>query len=446
MKTSKAESLINYEISNFTFPEVKSINLSKNQKLFIYNDNSQSLVFIDIIFHGGAYFDNIPGLSHFSAQLLKRGTKKRKSLQIAEETDKLGIKLSFSAERDYIKAGIICLRDFIDKAVDILSDCIFNSVFHNDEIKRYKLQNIAEIDQELADPSYISGLALNQSMFKKHPYSNPLIGNVDSIKSISQNDCIRWHNQLLNSPKIHIIASGNINNKKIINLISKYFKFKFSGSQPKLITKNKLRKVNKLVICEKEDINQVVLRFGRIIIDLHHKEYPAMKFLNTLFGGFFMSKLNILLREKLGYTYGIYSYLNTLKCTSVQVISTSVNKNSTKDSVNKISSEIIKLGSKKLTQKEFFITRQFLLGSFLRSTETSLQIAKLLRNLVINDLPLNYYNEFYKKIKSLTIDELFESQKKYYKPEGFTLSAVGDPIYISNKLNDFGLKEYFKPQ
>lgn len=431
---------IDYNIPEFKFPIYETVRISDKLSLFLVIDNTQLLSSIKVIFPLGGFHEKTAGLACFSSKIATRGTASRSSKQIANEIETLGAMLNSSEEWDYTSFSIVSLNEFIGKAVDILSDCVFNPVFSEDEITKFKTKHIADIEQEMAESSYMAGITLNKQMFRDFPYGHELIGNRDSIMSISRNDCLDWHNSLLSSDEIYIIATGNFDGINIVELIRKKFDFskdnKPNGKaenigMPKAVSKNKI------IVTEKSDMEQTTFRIGRFTENITHPDFQALQFINTIYGGFFLSRLNELLREKLGYTYGISSYINPKKYTSVQVISTSVNKDASVDTINKIVEQMDILNKNRIAESELVLARQYLLGSFLRSLETPYQISALVKNLIIQKLPSDYYDKFFQSIKDISVERLFECQQKYYKSEGLIISAVGEEGFIAKELDTF---------
>jgi len=431
MKGIKKTVPINSKIPDFKFPHYVKISINKNITLFAIEDSSQPLTNIEILFPVGAYSEEIPGLSYFSSQMLKRGTKRRKSMQIAEEFDRLGATLSISSNWDYTKAGFTCLEPYSEKCLDILFDCIFNSTFPKNEIDGFKIKHIADIEQEMADPSYLADIAFNHAVFGRHPYGHPMIGTKSTVNNIKRSDCINWYDKFLEFDNVNIIVSGNFNISRLINLFKKYFSDSITPKS-KDIEKNFIYRngANKIIIKNKKDSEQTNLRIGKPTITRNHPDFPGLQFANTVFGGYFMSRLNKLLREDLGYTYGVSSYVNSKKFASIFVVSTSIKKQATSDTIKKILEQTKLMGIKKISEEEYILVRQYLLGSFIRSTETCRQITGLIKNQIVNNLDENYYNTFYQKVKDISIEEIYECQKKYFTTSDLIITAVGDKKVI----------------
>ncbi|MFH1051443.1 MAG: pitrilysin family protein [bacterium] len=434
---NKFKAPINPEIPDFEFPQFEKILINEDITLYAVHDDFQPLVSFTVLFPLGANSEKNAGISYFSSQMLKRGTKKRSSSQIAEEFDKLGASLNISSDWDYTKAGFTCLGNYFSDCIEILSDCIYNSNFSDDEIERLKTKHLADIEQETADPSYTADISLSKGVFGNHPYGHPMIGTKRSIKTIENIDCLSWYDELLSSEKINIVVSGTFKIEQVIKLVHKNFKVKAEENKhsKKLILFDKNIE-NKIIIKNKRDSEQTHLRIGKLTISRNNPDFPAYQFANTVFGGFFLSRLNKLLREELGYTYGVSSYINSKKLASISVVSTSINKDASADTVKKVLEQMNLMKNEKISEEEYILVRRYLLGSFVRGIETSRQIAGLVRNQIVAELSDDYYTNFYNRIKELTIDEIFDCQKKYFSTSGLVITAVGDKKLLEKSLDN----------
>ncbi|MGA2298899.1 MAG: pitrilysin family protein, partial [FCB group bacterium] len=432
-------------IPEFRFPEYKVIKFSDKINLYAIEDNKQNLISIKFMVHRGAYHDSIEGLSYFCSQLLTRGTSKMTAQQISEAVDSIGAGLNSSCSWDVTSINITSMFDFTDKSLNILFDCVFNSVFSEEEIKRFKTKHISEIEQKLAEPDYLASLAFAKAMFSGSNMGHSLLGTKESINSIKRKDCLQWYEELLHKSKISIIAIGNILSEYVLDYLPKYIDNTFLrenkiARQPK----PKPIKTNRIVIVNKEKSFQTVLRIGKKTIGRQHQHYPAVQIVNTIFGGFFLSRLNNILREKLGYTYGISSYIDTSKAASSLVIGTSVNLDSTLNSVNEIINQMNLISLKKIKKEELSIAKKYITGIFFRNMETIHQLSSLLSIIALYSFKKDYYENYLDVISKITLDNIYEIQQSYFTPELLAFAAVGNENKLNNILQEYGSIEVLK--
>ncbi len=421
----------------FKFPKFERRTLSNGAELLLCKDNTQPLVNLKILIDSGAAQDGIPGLASLTAQMLFRGTGRRSASEIAETTDMIAAQAYSAASWDSTSIGFSCMANFIEPAFDVIADCLYNPKFEESEIERLKKKTIADIRHDNADTNYLSGLAFGCSMYAGHPYGHARGGTEKSIDSITKNNCLGWYNNNLMNSRLSVIVSGDFDTAELIRMLE---------SKLKPLGRQSLRKVpaqpeiagNNVVIIAKEKAPQTTVRIGMPSIGRDNADYTALQLLSTIFGGYFMSRLNHLLRETKGYTYGAFSSVAARKYGSAFVISSNVGNEHVGDAIGDAISELEIFSGEKLESGEVERARQYLSGSFLRSVESPKQIATMLSSLLLYGLPDSYFDDFFGEISEVTSDELSEVQKKYMSPGGMVIVAAGDPDVMRPQLARFG--------
>ncbi|OGU10346.1 MAG: hypothetical protein A2X61_03380 [Ignavibacteria bacterium GWB2_35_12] len=429
----------------FEFPKYHFEQLSNSLKVFYAERHDSSLFNLKVITKSGAFDDSEPGLTYFTAQMTTKGTKSKSQTKLALELDNIGANLNAGTGWDSAYWNLVCLGEHSGRAVELLSDCIYNSIFPEKEIAILRNRITADISQKKAEPSYLAKQAFFSAIYENSPYGNPITGNENNLSQISKNLLFQRHIALLKDNDISIIASASFNFNELLNCINQNFNFKNNNYQKKKSNFIPPKtKTNLVRIAAKEDAGQTALRIGKITVGINHPDYIPLTLANTIFGAYFMSRLNALIREKLGYTYGIHSFIDyRLKGSTFQIVS-SVNKSSTSKSISSIFKLMEKFSSQKVEKKEFDRAKQYSLGTFLRNTESSQQVMSLLGIIDLFKLKGDYYEQAYKKISSLTIDDIYEVQKKYFLPEKIVIAASGDKDYLSKELKNFGEISYFE--
>jgi zinc protease len=418
------------------FPKIQVSNLNKI-KIYKYQDNSQPLVNFKINFKNGAVSENVPGTANFTMTMMQSGTQSRSTAQISEEFESLGANYFFNGYWDECAAGFSCLEQYFDKCFDILLDCLYNPTFTDLEIDRQRQKISAMIMQNNSDPSYIAQVAFNVGVFKGHPYSHPRTGSLEDVMNISKQDILDFYDKLISKSDISIVITGNFNDQAINKLIESNFD-KISNNQSIDIIPFHIPQNSCNLIAGKDDALQSNLRLGKASIDRKNPDYPAFQVVNTIFGGYFLSRLNHILREVKGLTYGIHSYLDTRKYGSAFIISTSINIDKTAESIKDIFDISNEISSNKLDETEISRSVEFMTGSFARTLETPKQITGLIQTIDSYDLEPTFMSDFYNSIKLLSIDELFEVQKKYFTSDNYFIAASGDSEFLIKELSQFG--------
>jgi predicted Zn-dependent peptidase len=141
--------------------------------------------------------------------------------------------------------------------------------------------------------------------------------------------------------------------------------------------------------------------------------------LNSLFGGFFGSRLMSNIREDKGYTYGIYSYLENHVQESAWVISTEAGRDVCEATVAEVYKEMEVLRNEPVDADDLLLVQNYMMGSILGDLDGPFQIINRWKNIVLNGVDSSYFQNQVATIKSVTAAELQELANKYLHPEKF---------------------------
>jgi zinc protease len=171
---------------------------------------------------------------------------------------------------------------------------------------------------------------------------------------------------------------------------------------------------------------QSSIRMGKRLFKLDHPDFNRFSVLNTIFGGYFGSRLMKSIREEKGYTYGIYSNVVPMKQAGYFVIGTDVIGENTEQTLEEINKEIIQLQTVPVGEDELETVKNYMLGSFLSSLNTPFALADRYKTVYLHQLPENYYHDYVRDINQVNPLELQELAQRYLLPEEFTSVVVGN--------------------
>lgn len=421
------------------FDSQKEVILDSGLRCLFIHDETQPLITIKLLVKRGSALEDLPGISNFTVKMMMKGTDKLTSKDIARETEYYGITMNFQSKWDDSVFQLVSLSDHIDNASEVFFDCLLNSSFPEQEVNKMKKQMIAGIKQNWSDSGFLSKYAFADTYYHNHPYGNTLTGFSEDVEKITRKDCIAWKEKLIIDSEITLLMAGNFDEKKMTKIFNnKLSGHDFSNNKSPVLDKADHRKDDPIAVIDKADAKQTSLRMGKPAIDRMHPDFPLLQVCNTVFGGYFKSRLNDLIREKLGYTYGIQSGIDSRLYGNALVVAADLNTGSTKDAIDKVLNEMKVFSSENIIEEEQSIAIQHLLGSFARMMETPQQKLSLLAGKELFSLPDDYHEKFFDRIKRSSLDDIFEIQKKYFKPEHIVIAVAGNADYLADQLSDIG--------
>jgi predicted Zn-dependent peptidase len=211
-----------------------------------------------------------------------------------------------------------------------------------------------------------------------------------------------------------VIISGKIH-EKTTELLNSYF-----GSMPLKDLKTSVPEFDfknggtKKIHVNKADTIQTAIRIGSVTINKRNPDYPGLKVVDSILGGYFGSRLMKNIREEKGYTYGINSSLSSLDLAGYKIISTDVGSKNSRKAIDEIYKEIKILQSVPVSKEEMSVVRNYMSGEMVRMFDGPFALADSFRSAWEFGLDNTYYFRLADKIKTIDPSEIIELTKKYY--------------------------------
>ena len=395
--------------------------LNNGVELFAMKSGDQEVVKIDFSFKAGSWYAKSRLDCSMAALMLQEGTTNRKAIEIANTFDFYGAQFSSSSSYDYNYISFLSLKKYLPHLLPLVSEIIRDSSFPEEEfeILRQKRKQRAIVDAGRVGLMAQRGFLLN--LFGDgHPYSPA--GSPDLYDHISLVDVKSHYTNFYRSDNFSITASGFIDDE-VVKLITENFSSSWGKTtQKEELNNHKLPIADKLLFIEKEGANQNALAMGKLFPTQIHPDFPAIKLLCTIFGGYFGSRLMSNIREEKGYTYSIQASPISFLHNGVFLVFAEVKTEKTEETVKEIFLEMEKLNEELITEKELIPIQNYLLGRILEDFDGPFARAHTFSSLREANLDFTYYDRLIDAIKSTTPYQLREIAQKYLNP--LTMSTI----------------------
>lgn len=355
------------------------------------------------------------GMVHLIEHMLFKGTERRKAYHILSRLDDVGGELNAYTTKEETAIHASFLRDDYERATDILSDIIFNSVFPEKEIEKEKDVIIEEINSYLDNPGELIFDDFEDMVFCDQPLGRNILGTPGSIIEMNRKKLIDFFKHYYNTNEMVFCSVGDISDERILRLFRKYFEdLPASIRDPRNI---KTYPYKPSTVTKKMDTNQNHCITGNIAYSIKDKKRIGMFLLNNILGGQGLnSRLYLSLREKNGLAYNVESSYNPYYDTGVFSIYFGTDSQNLEKSLSITNKELIKLRTNKLGLVQLSKAKNQIKGYLARGYENyenlMLSLGKSL--LVFNriDTP----EEIYNKIDVLSASELLEISNEIFDP------------------------------
>ena len=154
-------------------------------------------------------------------------------------------------------------------------------------------------------------------------------------------------------------------------------------------------------------------------------EFFKLQILNTVFGGYFGSRLMSNIREDKGYTYGIGSAITSMEDAMFFFLSTEVGADVTNEALKEVYFELDRLRDELVSEEELVMVKNYMLGSMLKSSDGPFSMADKYKAVYFKGEDLSFYDRYISMVNNVTSEELLEVAKKYFDPEEMLEVVVG---------------------
>ena len=398
--------------------------LSNGIPVHFVNAGTQDVVKIDFVFEAGTWFQTTNLVASLCNSMLEEGSENYAAAEIAEKVDFYGAYIQLTVDQNQGFVSVVCLLKYLPVILEVLEDLIKRSIF-----PEYELQVLIDKNKQkwLLENEKVRTLCqkkFTQVMFgDAHPYA--INNKLEDFDVITRDDLMEFYRTFYHSGNCHIIAAGIID-EQVLGLLDKYFGgndwAQNQAVKPEYAICTDPVKMHHV---EKAGGIQTAIRMGKFWVPKTHPDFHALSILVTIFGGYFGSRLMTNIREEKGYTYGIGSFVLTLKKASYLVISTEVGNTYVEPTLSEIALEMRKLQTEPISENELETVKSYLLGEFLRDFDGPFALASSFK--AINDFDLDYtfYDEALKVLRNITSAELMQLAQQYLNPEDFYTVVAG---------------------
>ena len=432
-------------IDDVSFENFQKATLDNGLKVIVASRSAVPVVQMQLSLDAGYATDQFAraGIAKLAMSMMDEGTRKRDALEINDELIMLGASVSTGSNLDTSFVSLSSLTSTLDESLNLFADVILNPSFPENELTRLRTQQLNAIRREQMSPNSMSLRVFPKLIYgENHAYSNPLTGSgtLDSVQGITADHLKGFHKTWFKPNHATMIVVGDITMEEVLPKLTEQFSSWKKGDIPqKNISQVAKRKKIDVFLIDRPGSEQSILLAGLIAPPKANPEEIANIAMNDVLGGGFTSRINMNLREDKHWSYGARTGFVSARGQRTFVVTTSVQSDKTKESIQEVMKEInAYLSDNPASQEE-------LDNSITRSTltlpgrwETAGSVLGSLSQMVQYGLEDDYFDTYANKVKGLTIPQVRAAATKILQPESLVWVVVGDRQQVEAGLNELG--------
>ena len=380
--------------------------LANNLRLIFYPTKSE-VGYCGMFINTGSRdeLENEHGLAHFIEHTIFKGTEKRSLYQILSRIDDVGGEINaFTTKEDTGVYSTFLKRD-LERAVDLVADIIFNSLFPQAELKKEMDVVIDEINSYKDSPAELIFDDFEDMVFQNHPMGRNILGVPKQIRKFSKRNIQEFMARNYNTDQMVFCVLGKYSEQKVVALFEKYFshipanirQWERSTLSPYLPQNS---------VLNKKTFQSHCVIGNRAYNCQDYRRLPLFLLNNLLGGSASNTRLNWALREDSGIAYTVESNYSPYSDSGVFNIYFGTDKSNLEKSLEIIHSELGKLRNNTLTATELHRIKHQLIGQTTISFENKESLLFSVGKSYMLYGKVDSLEEVYKRIEGITASQL----------------------------------------
>ncbi|GIF18661.1 putative Zn-dependent peptidase [Actinoplanes tereljensis] len=423
------------EARPYTFPELRRVTVGGGTVIAAHLPGQRLASAILMLDAGAAHeADGREGTATVLAKSLEEGTKARDSAAYALALEGLGAELSPSVDWDSFRVGLSAPVPLLLDAVRLAAEAIRTPRLDAADVLRVRDDEVTALRMDWAQPGPRADATLRSDLFGSGRYGRPLHGDPTSVAAVTVDDVLAFHQAWLLRPGVLLVA-GDLDSIDLAALGEAAFGGTTGEAHPAdgpLLWS--VRDHRRVILVDRPGSVQSTLRLGHRSPERATPDYVPITLAATVLGGAFTSRLNHLIREVKGYTYGIRgSYAMSRRFGRFEVaagVQTAVTVPAIVDTLG----EIDRTQLDGVTEDELAVARSWRAGQLSVEMQTPGAIVGALSTLVLHGLPDDYYPSLRKQYLEATVEQVSAAAAAHLHPKGLTLVVEGDAAVIRDEL------------
>jgi predicted Zn-dependent peptidase len=423
----------------YHFPSFERRHLANGLTLWLVPLPDRELVNVHLLVDAGAATEDEAhgGVAALTAQLLVTGTRRLDAAAFAEATERLGIEVSSESSWDSARAAFQALPERLEDGLALLTEMLREPRFDEGEFERLRAERLADIMQSRADPGRLA-----DEMFLRHvyaaevPYRRPSAGTPETVADLGRDDVVAFHDKNYRPASAHLIVAGRFDADAVQRAAERLLD-DWRGQGP---GHRSIRAIpaggRRIVLVDRPGSVQSELRVGQVGIARHDPRYFRALVMSALLGGVFGSRLNLRLREELGYTYGAHASFDARRSAGPFTARAAVQTEVTVPAIRELLGQLDRMRDQAPEDDELREVKDFLIGVFPLRFETTGGVTAAIEPLAVYDLPTDYWQDYRARLDEVMPADTLQVARELIEPDQLLILLTGDASRLRDQLDE----------
>ncbi|MFI5757804.1 M16 family metallopeptidase [Streptomyces sp. NPDC051569] len=398
--------------------------------------------------------EGLDGIATIMARALSEGTDKHSAEEFAAELERCGATLDAHADHPGVRISLEVPVSRLPKALGLLAEALRAPAFADSEVERLVRNRLDEIPHETANPGRRAAKQLSKELFPASlRMSRPRQGTEETVERIDAAGVRAFYEAHVRPATATAVVVGDLTGVDLDEVLADTLgAWTGDTAAPRPAPPITADDTGRVVIVDRPGAVQTQLLIGRIGADRHDRVWPAQVLGTYCLGGTLTSRLDRVLREEKGYTYGVRAFGQVLRSSAptapggatgaaMLAISGSVDTASTGPALEDLWKVLRTLAAEGLTDAERDVAVQNLVGVAPLKYETAASVAGTLADQVEQHLPDDFQAQMYARLAETGTVEATAAAVNAFPVDRLVTVLVGDAARIKEPVTALGIGE-----
>ena len=428
---------MNDEVIAASFEKGKTQEVNGVQVITMHDDRLP-VVSATLVLRGGSHA--VPadkeGVASLTSSMLSRGAAGMSAKEIAEALESHGVSVGASDDGDVTRLTAYGPAEEIEYAIGLLKKVAQQPDFPEEEFEKLKRQSMQGLLGQLSDPGSVANRELDTLVYGEGPLGKNVTPK--SLMGITLDDVKDYYKTTFRPDGAIMVFAGDITQDKADELAKTLLDGFAQGKPPAANYDVAAPTERKIILVDNPDGQQAVVRMGVKAYDLSDDVRFAGSIAGQVLSSGIDSRLNRVLRAEKGLTYGAYGYFRPSRHGGAFELSIETKPESVDDAITSTLQVLQRMKDADITDAELAEAKRRTAGTMVLETQTIQQQAGRRVDTVLNGYPIDYYDNYAKRIAQVTADQVRDVMAKYVVDDNIDIVVVGPASKVASQLEKVG--------
>lgn len=430
------------KVAPLRLPPITETKLENGLAIVVAERHDLPLVAVRLVVPIGATRDpkGKEGIASFTAGLLRRGTNTRTAEQVDDAIESIGGLLGVESGYESSAIAATVPSEHLATALDVIGDLARNAAFPKNEFDVARRRELAQLQQDLDDPSTVADRALVEYFYgKNHPYGHGASGSTASVKSFRLEDVKKFFASGWVPTGATLLLVGDIDAAAARTLAGKAFgDWKGRAPEPVPATPPERTKGVEILLVDKPDATQAQVRVVAPGIPRKDPSFYAQTAANTVIGGGFTSRLVDEIRVNRGLSYSVSTRVIALRDLGAISYATFTKSETVRELLDASFAVLGAFREDGPSADELEKAKRYVIGLYPSRVESIDQLAEALGAARVAGLPFDVIANYREAVAGVTLAQAAEAARRYPSTDGAKVVVVGNAAKIKGQLEGLG--------